>query len=117
MLRLFALLAVLVIAGCGTVPMFVDLGEGHIIRGSASGRMGSTAQFSATDSRSTVRCTGEFPFNTSRVVSGTITCNNGQSGTYIMNVEPGPLWRGEGQFENGKTFRIFVNYSTDPDKR
>ena len=115
--RLVLSAVVLGLAGCGSVPMFVDMGDNHIIRGTASGRVGSTATFSATDATGSINCSGAFPFNTQYVVSGTITCSDGQSGHYQMNRSDKPSWRGEGEFGNGKKFRIFVNYTTDPDKR
>ena len=115
--RLMLSAVVVGLAGCGSVPMFVDLGNEHIIRGKASGAVGGTVKFSATDARNSVTCEGSYPFKLSMVVNGTMQCSDGKVGTYIMNGEAGPAWRGEGEFSNGEKFRIFVNYTTDPDKR
>ena len=118
MLKRLMLSAVVVgLAGCGSVPMFVDLGDDHVIRGKASGAVGGTVTFSATNARNSVTCEGSYPFKLSMVVNGTMQCSDGKVGTYIMNGEAGPAWRGEGEFSNGEKFRIFVNYTTDPDKR
>ena len=109
--------AVFGLVGCGSVPMFVDMGNDQTLRGSASGRVGSMATFSVTDIMSDLSCTGMFPFNMEKLVTGTMQCSDGLTGKYLMNRNDRPSWRGEGKMENGKKFRIFINYSTDPDKR
>ena len=117
MRKLFFLPLVLVLVGCGSVPMFMDLGEDNILRGSASGALGSEASFTASDISGSLECNGKFPISvTSTVSKGTVQCSNGSQGSFRVSGR-GAHWIGEGVFENGKTFKLFVNYLTDPNKR
>lgn len=107
--------AVLGLVGCGTVPMFVDMGNDIILRGSASGIVGGTIKFTASNVDNETECSGSFPLR-GYSASGTIHCNNELSGTFKASGS-GATWRGEGEFNNGQPFKIFVNYLSDPDKR
>ncbi len=106
---------VLGLAGCGKVPMFVDMGDDITLRGSASGVVGGNINFNASDHSDKVSCSGSFPLR-GMTASGTMSCTNGLNGKFKASGS-GATWRGEGEFDNGKPFRIFVNYLSDPDKR
>ena len=113
--KVFLSAVVLGLAGCGKVPMFVDMGNDVTLRGSATGVMGGTINFKASDYTDKLECSGSFPLR-GMTASGTMSCNNGMNGRFKASGS-GATWRGEGQFDNGQPFRIFVNYLSDPDKR
>lgn len=116
---LFTLAAITMVGCAAQRPMFIDMGDNQILRGDAAGMYGTDMTFSATNSNASLTCEGKFPRGSAKSVTGTIHCSNGQSGQYrlnTVNAKGGPYWRGEGTLENGQSFRIFINYLTDPDK-
>ena len=113
--RLMLCAVVVGLTGCGKVPMFVDMGNDVTLRGSASGVVGGNISFKASDYADKMECSGSFPLR-GMTASGTIHCTNGLNGKFKASGS-GATWRGEGEFDNGQPFRIFVNYLSDPDKR
>ena len=109
-------LVVSTLTGCGTAPMFMDLGNNQILRGTAQGMAGTTIYFTASDVSDSLECKGSFPFKVvSSVSEGEVLCDNHWKGRFRVSGS-GPTWRGEGQFENGQSFKLFINYLNDPDK-
>lgn len=107
MSKAFLALFGLVLVSCATVPATIKIQDNEILRGSASGSLGSDANISVKNIDG-LSCEGKmfvpaYDANT----EGTIECNDKRKGHFIANGES-TSWAGEGRLNDGSQFSIII---------
>jgi len=105
-LTIFACLC-LPFASCATVPATLKIQGDEILRGSASGSLGSDAIISLKNIDG-LSCEGKMfvPFSSANT-EGAIECNDKRKGNFIANGNAAS-WAGEGKFDDGSKFSILI---------
>ncbi|ALA57267.1 hypothetical protein [Nitrospira moscoviensis] len=108
MSKALILFSSLSLASCSaTVPATIKLQSNEILRGSASGSLGSDAEI-AVRNIDGLSCEGKMfvPFSAANT-EGTIVCNDKRKGHFIANGNA-ESWAGEGKLDDGSTFSILI---------
>lgn len=106
--KIFLVFIGLLLTSCATVvPATMKIHGDEILRGSASGRLGSEGVFSVKNIDG-LSCEGKmfvpaFAANT----EGTIECNDKRKGNFIANGKSAS-WAGEGKLDDGTKFSILI---------
>ena len=92
---------------CATVPATVKLDGNEVLRGSASGSLGSDAAISVKNIDG-LSCEGKMfvPFSDANT-EGTIECSDKRKGNFIANGKA-ESWAGEGKLDDGSKFIILI---------
>jgi hypothetical protein len=92
---------------CATVPATLKIQGDEILRGSASGGLGSHAEISVKNIDG-LSCEGKMfvPFSSANT-EGIIECNDKRKGNFIANGQSAS-WAGEGKFDDGSKFSILI---------
>ena len=104
----------LVLAACSaTVPATMRIEKNHILRGSASGKVGREAVISVNNTEG-LFCTGKmFVPVTETTTEGTIQCNDKRKGNFMANGK-GDSWAGEGKLNDGSKFLLVLGVKRTP---
>ncbi|THJ22861.1 MAG: hypothetical protein CAF45_009645 [Nitrospira sp. CG24E] len=105
--KAFLVLIGLLLASCATVPATIKIQDNEILRGSASGSLGSDAVISVKNIDG-LSCEGKmFVPAYSANTEGTIECNDKRKGNFIANGNA-ESWAGEGRLDDGSKFSILI---------
>ena len=97
----------LFLASCATVPATMKIQDKEILRGSASGSLGSNAVISMKNIDG-LSCEGKmFVPVSSANTEGTIQCSDTRKGNFIANGDSAS-WAGEGKLDDGSKFSIII---------
>lgn len=98
----------LILTSCSaTVPATIKLQSNEILRGSASGSLGSNAEITVKNIDG-LSCEGKmFVPSSAANTEGTIECNDKRKGHFIANGKA-KSWAGEGKLDDGSTFSILI---------
>jgi hypothetical protein len=104
----------IVLTACSaTVPATMRIENNHILRGSASGKVGRDAVISVTNVGG-LSCSGKlFVPVTETTSEGTIQCSDKRKGTFIARGK-GDSWAGEGTLNDGSKFLILLGAKRTP---
>ena len=93
----------LLLGGCSlTLPVDGRIGEGDRFLGEATGYLDRTGTMSVTTVNG-LHCSGAFKYQTSATGDGTLTCDDGRSGSFLFNSN-GNSGNGFGTLNDGKEF-------------
>lgn len=107
------LLSLVLTACSATVPATMRIETNHILRGSASGKVGRDAVISVK-SRAGLSCTGKmFIPVTETTTEGIIQCNDNRKGKFIANGK-GEAWTAEGKLNDGSKFLMLLGTKRTP---
>jgi hypothetical protein len=107
MKRTIILMSIVLTACSATVPATMRIERNHILRGSASGKVGRDAVISVK-STAGLSCAGKmFVPVTETTTEGTISCSDRRKGHFIANGK-GDSWAGEGKLNDGSKFLILL---------
>lgn len=113
MKRAIILMSIVLTACSATVPATMRIERNHILRGSASGKIGRDAVISVNNPEG-LACTGKmFIPMTETTTEGTIQCNDKRKGTFIANGK-GDSWAAEGKLNDGTKFLILLGTKRTP---
>jgi hypothetical protein len=103
-----------VLTGCSaTVPATMRIERNQVLRGSASGKVGSESVISV-QSLEGLSCSGKlFIPVTETTTEGTIQCSDKRKGHFIANGK-GESWAGEGKLNDGSKFLILLGKKRTP---
>ncbi len=105
--KAFLVLIGLVLASSATVPATIKIQDNEILRGSASGSLGSNAVISVKNVDG-LSCEGKtFVPVSSANTEGTIECNDKRKGKFIANGDA-ESWAGERKLDDGSKFSIII---------
>ena len=104
----------MVLTACSaTVPATMRIENNQILRGSASGKLGSDARISVNNMEG-LSCSGKmFIPATETTTEGTIQCNDKRKGTFIANGK-GDSWAAEGKLNDGSKFLLLLGTKRTP---
>ena len=113
MKRAVILISIALTACSATVPATMRIEHGHILRGSASGKVGRDAVISVK-SIDGLSCTGKmFIPVTETTTEGTIQCNDKRKGNFIAKGK-GDSWAVEGKLNDGSKFLMVLGTKRTP---
>lgn len=105
--KAFLVLISLFLASYATVPATLKIQDNEILRGSASGSLGSDAVISVKNIDG-LSCEGKmFVPVSSANTEGTIECTDKRKGNFIANGNA-ESWAGEGRLDDGSKFSILI---------
>jgi starvation-inducible outer membrane lipoprotein len=105
--KAFLVLIGIFLTSCATVPATIKIQDNEILRGSASGSLGSDAVISVKNIDG-LSCKGKmFVPVSSANTEGTIECNDKRKGNFIANGNA-ESWTGEGKLDDGTKFSIII---------
>lgn len=97
----------LLLTSCSTVPATIKIQDSEVLRGSASGSLGSDALVSVRNIDG-LSCEGKmYVPATSASTEGQIECNDKRKGSFIANGHA-ESWAGEGRLDDGSKFSILI---------
>ena len=104
----------IVLTACSaTVPATMRIEKHHILRGSASGKIGRDAVISVKSIEG-LSCAGKmFVPVTETMTEGTIQCNDKRKGNFIAKGK-GDSWVAEGKLNDGSKFLIVLGTKRTP---
>jgi len=108
MINLTLIVIGILLSSCyATVPATIKLQNNEVLRGSASGSLGSDAAFSVKHIDG-LSCEGKMfvPFSDANT-EGTVECNDKRKGKFIANGKA-DSWAGEGKLDDGSRFVILI---------
>jgi hypothetical protein len=101
------LMSIVLTACSATVPATMRIERHHILRGSASGKVGRDAVISMK-SKEGLLCAGKmFVPATESTTEGTIHCSDRRKGNFMAKGK-GDSWAGEGKLNDGSKFLILL---------
>src|SRR5215467_5757672 len=101
------LLAIFLLSCSTTVPATMILRNKEVLRGSATGSLGSDVVFSVTNADG-LSCQGKmFAPRSDTNTDGTIECNDKRKGHFIVNGKKAS-WSGEGKLDDGSRFFLSI---------
>jgi hypothetical protein len=107
------LISIVLSACSATVPATMRIERNHILRGSASGKVGRDAVISLNNIEG-LSCTGKmFVPVTETTPEGTIQCSDKRKGKFTANGK-GDSWAGEGKLNDGSKFFILLGTKRTP---
>jgi hypothetical protein len=107
MKRTIILMSLALTACSATVPATMRIESNHILRGSASGKVGRDAVISVKNIEG-LSCAGKmFVPVTETTTEGTIQCSDKRKGNFIANGK-GDSWAGEGKLNDGSKFLLLL---------
>ena len=107
------LMSIVLTACSATVPATMRIERNHILRGSASGKVGSDAVISVNNIDG-LSCGGMmFVPVTETTTEGTIQCSDKRKGKFIANGK-GDSWTGEGKLNDGSKFLLVLGTKRTP---
>jgi hypothetical protein len=113
MKRVIILISILVTACSAIVPATMRIENNHIMRGSASGKVGRDAVISVKNTDG-LSCAGKmFVPVTETTTEGTIQCSDKRKGNFVANGK-GDSWAGEGKLNDGSKFLILLGTKRTP---
>jgi hypothetical protein len=113
MKRAIVLMSLVLTACSATVPATMRIEKNHILRGSASGKVGRDAVISVNNMEG-LFCTGKmFIPVIETTTEGTIQCNDKRKGTFMANGK-GDSWAGEGKLNDGSKFLLVLGMKRTP---
>lgn len=113
MKRAVILISILLTACSATVPATMRIEKKHILRGSATGKVGRDAVISVKSVEG-LSCTGTmFVPVTETTTEGTIQCTDKRKGDFIAKGK-GDSWAAEGKLNDGSKFLIVLGTKRTP---
>jgi hypothetical protein len=113
MKRAILLWSIVLTACSATVPATVRIERNQILRGSASGKVGTDAVISVKNVEG-LSCAGQmFVPVTETTTEGTIHCSDKRKGNFIAHGK-GDSWAGEGKLNDGSNFLILFGTKRTP---
>jgi hypothetical protein len=113
MRRAIILMSIVLTACSATVPATMRIERNPILRGSASGKVGSDAVISVNNMEA-LSCTGKmFIPVTETTTEGTIQCNDKRKGTFVATGK-GDSWAAEGKLNDGSKFLLLLGSKRTP---
>lgn len=107
MKRALLLLSWISLTSCATVPATIKIQDSEILRGAASGSLGSDAVISVKNIDG-LSCEGKmFIPGFGASTEGTVECNDKRKGNFIANGNAAS-WAGEGKLDDGTKFSILI---------
>ena len=113
MKRALILMSIVLTACSATVPATMRIERNQLLRGSASGKVGSDAVISVNNMEG-LSCAGKmFIPVTETTTEGTIHCNDKRKGNFIATGK-GDSWAAEGKLNDGSKFLLVLGTKRTP---
>jgi hypothetical protein len=113
MKRAIILMSIVLTACSATVPATIRIERSQILRGTASGKVGTDAVISVKNTDGLSCGAKMFVPVTETTTEGTIQCSDKRKGKFIANGK-GDSWAGEGKLNDGTKFLIVLGTKRTP---